>query len=414
MRIQSRLTLFTASLVTLLSCLLGGIVLQQNYSSKVEEIEKELNLVSSATDAAENDKVTTALSLVQEASTPISIFFVDPAGELTSLIEAPDVEVADSYEAIPHVGKEIGKWGRLRLAVADLEGDSRLLFIATTASALDQRKRDLITLAFSLVLVLILSLAILRLVIARDIKREQDNIEEKAIARLEAKHREELIEFVGDASHELRTPITVIKGFLEILQRQERTDEGLSPLQLMWREVLRMEVTLNQLLEILENQERTYSDSEQVDLSLILNDKLNIFRRLNQSRHVDFEIEEQVVIQGHLDVLNRVFDNLLINIHKHTAETVPVYVSLKRRSDQVEIEFHDGGSGLEKLENGFEIRPFKRFDKSRSRETGGSGLGLSIVESSVKLLGGKLLFRRSHLGGLAVRIELPISTSALC
>jgi signal transduction histidine kinase len=174
-----------------------------------------------------------------------------------------------------------------------------------------------------------------------------------------------------------------------------------------------MEATLNQLLEILENQEHAYSDSEQVDLSLLLDDKLSTFRRLNQSRNIEFEIEEQVVIQSHLDLLNRAFDNLLINIHKHTPETVPVYVSLKRRSDQVEIEFHDGGSGLEKLDDGFEIRPFKRFDKSRSRETGGSGLGLSIVESSVKLLGGVLLFRRSHLGGLAVRIELPISTSAL-
>lgn len=412
MSIQKRLSLFTAGLVTLLSCILGGILLQQNFIARVGEIELDLDLVSSAVSAAETDKVTTALSLVQEVGTPISIVMVDPDGDMTPLLEASTVNTPDSYEAMPTMGNGIEQWGNYRIGFAELEGDSRLLFLATTAVALDQRKQDLITLACGLVLVLVLSLSILRLVIARDIKIERGMIEKAERARVAAKHREDLIEFAGDASHELRTPLTVIKGYLEILRRNGGISDGSSHVEIMWREAVRMEETLNQLLELLANEAIVQSQEELIDLSRLLHDKVSNFKPLNPGRAIEVEIEDGVVITGRTEAINRVLDNLLMNIHKHTSERDSVYVLLEQVAKQVVLEIHDGGSGLENLDAGFAPRPFKRFDKSRSRETGGAGLGLSIVESSVKLLGGALLFSRSHLGGLAIRIELPLSNSA--
>jgi signal transduction histidine kinase len=101
--------------------------------------------------------------------------------------------------------------------------------------------------------------------------------------------------------------------------------------------------------------------------------------------------------------------NLFSNIRRHTPSDAPVKVTLEEHADLIELWIEDGGPGLP--DSAYERGPqgFMRFDQSRSRESGGSGLGMSIVAAVVKDLDGSIDFQRSELGGLAVLVRLPVT-----
>ena len=102
-------------------------------------------------------------------------------------------------------------------------------------------------------------------------------------------------------------------------------------------------------------------------------------------------------IKAPYELLDILISNLLTNARVHTQEEAPINVTLKGRSLIIE----DGGPGLKEIPD----KPFKRFDASRSRESGGSGLGMSLIQKSAKELGAKLNFSKSDLGGLKVEIN---------
>jgi signal transduction histidine kinase len=94
---------------------------------------------------------------------------------------------------------------------------------------------------------------------------------------------------------------------------------------------------------------------------------------------------------------------------RHTAHDDAVMISLSRRGRNVELTIEDGGPGLPESAYKEDIRSLNRFDKSRSREHGGSGLGMSIMSGVIQKLGGRCSLRKSALGGLAIVVDLPAS-----
>ena len=104
----------------------------------------------------------------------------------------------------------------------------------------------------------------------------------------------------------------------------------------------------------------------------------------------------------------RFIQNALTNIVRHTDNDVPVNISLATRGKHAELVIEDGGKGLPESAYREDIRSLNRFDKSRSRENGGSGLGMSIMSAVISKLGGRFSLRKSHLGGLAIVVELPL------
>ena len=91
-----------------------------------------------------------------------------------------------------------------------------------------------------------------------------------------------------------------------------------------------------------------------------------------------------------------IFSNVITNAKVHSPENAPIQISISGKKVTIE----DGGPGLTSIPN----KPFQRFDSSRSRDTGGSGLGMSLIQKSAKELGAKLNFSKSELGGLKVEI----------
>ena len=109
-----------------------------------------------------------------------------------------------------------------------------------------------------------------------------------------------------------------------------------------------------------------------------------------------------------MNLLDIPSQNIFSNIRRHTPALAPVSVQLKSKGKEVQLRIEDGGPGLPDDAYNKASYEFERFDRSRSRDSGGSGLGLSIIAAIVKEHSGSISLSKSALGGLAIYIQLPI------
>jgi signal transduction histidine kinase len=109
------------------------------------------------------------------------------------------------------------------------------------------------------------------------------------------------------------------------------------------------------------------------------------------------------------DYIARFIQNALTNIMRHTAKDDAVSIICKKAGKSARIVIGDAGPGLPESAYQENIRSLARFDKSRSRENGGSGLGMSIMSAVIAKLNGSFALRKSDLGGLAIAVDLPLA-----
>jgi signal transduction histidine kinase len=219
--------------------------------------------------------------------------------------------------------------------------------------------------------------------------------------------------FIGDASHELRTPLTVIRGYSELLENPEVSEEQRArALERIRREVGRMDSLVGDLLFLAEVSEPPSKVGTIVNLSGVLAARARDFVTDNPTRSVEVDIEPGIYTSGRADFLERMVGNALGNIMRHTKSDVAVKISLHGVGDRLRLEFEDGGPGLPDAAYGESPERFQRFDLSRSRASGGSGLGMSIMADVAAALGGEMSTSRSELGGLCLSFTLPRSSGA--
>jgi signal transduction histidine kinase len=218
-------------------------------------------------------------------------------------------------------------------------------------------------------------------------------------------------EFLGDASHELRTPLTVIKGYVELLSNNNVTDTT----QLdryysrMGTEIDRMEALIGDLLLIAELSENSSRTQEEFNLSSALKYQVTDLEQLEPERQITQSIEDGVSILCSPDLMVRLLSNVFSNIRRHTPIEAAVNISLKTVRTDAVLTIEDGGPGLPADAYSAGIQFFQRFDQSRSRESGGSGLGMSIMRGIVDSAGGTIELKSSDLGGLAVVVTVPVT-----
>ena len=111
-----------------------------------------------------------------------------------------------------------------------------------------------------------------------------------------------------------------------------------------------------------------------------------------------------MILNGSESHIARLFTNVFGNISRHTPKDAPVHVSLLRGEHGISIVIEDGGPGLPESAYQEGMRNFQRFDRSRSRQDGGSGLGMSIIYAIVREHGGAVTLRPSNLGGLGIHL----------
>jgi two-component system OmpR family sensor kinase len=234
------------------------------------------------------------------------------------------------------------------------------------------------------------------------------HVERAFDARHESEQRTR--QFLADASHELRTPLATIQGYAELSQRPGASTEpqlrhAMSKVEI---ESERMSDLVNDLLLLARlDSGRPLEDSD-VDVTRLIVEAVNDARVMDGDRHWRLSIpDEPLAITGDTQRLHQVVTNLLSNAHRHTPPGTTVGVAAAGRPDRgVDITVHDDGPGLPDKLRGHEFDRFSRGDSSRTRSSGGAGLGLSIVKAIIDAHGGTVRVE-STPGDTLFTITLP-------
>lgn len=222
---------------------------------------------------------------------------------------------------------------------------------------------------------------------------------------------ERMRRFLGDASHELRTPLTSIRGYAELFRRgaADRPDDLATSLRRIEDEAARMGVLVDELLQLASADRIRPQEAQRVDLSEMVREAAEDARARDPDRSVTIETAEEVVVAGDEVRLRQALDNLLTNATVHTPERTPITVSLAKVDGFANLLVEDAGPGLdpEALEHAFER--FYRRDPSRSRNTGGAGLGLAIVDAIASNHGGTISAENIRTGGARFTLRIPLT-----
>jgi two-component system OmpR family sensor kinase len=217
--------------------------------------------------------------------------------------------------------------------------------------------------------------------------------------------------FIADASHELRTPLTSIRGYSEMLRRgasESPTDSEVARRRIE-DEAVRMSTLVDDMLLIARLDQGRPLEMKPVDLQAIARDAAADAHAVAPQRDVKVDAPSQVLVTGDDIRLRQVVGNLMRNALVHTPGTTPVEISVSTENGFARLAVADHGPGLrqDELERIFE--PFYRADPSRSRDRGGAGLGLSIVNAVVSAHGGNVHVRETGGGGATFEVELPLA-----
>jgi two-component system, OmpR family, sensor kinase len=219
-----------------------------------------------------------------------------------------------------------------------------------------------------------------------------------------------LRQFVGDASHELRTPVTAIRGFTDLYRQGVLDDQGLADaMRRIGQETARMGALIDDLLLLARLDEGRPLDRVPVDLSGMLADAVLDAGATHPSRAVRCETVEPLFVIGDGARLHQVIANLVTNALVHTDSDV---VLRGRHADQgadgmCVIEISDSGQGMDAASAAHAFDRFWRGDSGRGRHGAGAGLGLSIVRSIIDAHGGRVALESAPGRGTTVRIVLP-------
>lgn len=215
--------------------------------------------------------------------------------------------------------------------------------------------------------------------------------------------------FVGDASHELRTPLTTIRGFAELYRQGAMTDTE-TLMNRIEGEASRMGLLVEDLLMLARLDEQRPLENKPVDLLAVAADSVQAARAIAPDRTVELQMTGGPglpEVHGDEARLRQVVANLVGNAIKHTPPDAQVTVRVGTTENSAVVEVSDTGQGLSDEDAARIFERFYRADTSRTRETGGAGLGLSIVSALVAAHDGTVSVETSLGQGTTFRVELP-------
>jgi len=196
-------------------------------------------------------------------------------------------------------------------------------------------------------------------------------------------------DFVANVSHELKTPITSIKGFTETLldgaMHNEETLEYF--LSIILKESDRLQSLIHDLLELSKIEQHGFElELQTINIVQMLKEIIIILQGKAEAKEIILESlsEKDVFIQGDLNRLKQVFINLINNAIAYTPKAGKVQAIIEEKNDEVLVHIKDTGIGIEEKEIPRIFERFYRIDKARSRNSGGTGLGLAIVKHLVE------------------------------
>lgn len=409
MTLQKRLTIFTVTLTTAITVILGFILVESTYRAQVRSLDNEINQISQATKSGEESLLSEALSLASASSNNLSLILLDANGELLPVLEQVvnlSNELKRDLKVDSQQLKSLTTIENFRIKSIEIGGGDKLLVVADLREIAGGKNRNYLYLISFLLISSFISLSLLRKVIARDVKRAITEIQ--TLDRLEAeKERNRFLrEFIADASHELRTPLTVIKGYLDLWKAHpEKTPEE-PRIDLLLEESNRAERNINSLLDFLEQETIVDETLRPINFSNLLKSEVSIFSERNPNREISESIDPDMILLSTDDLLIRLIRNVLGNIERHSDSYANVSLRAYRSEKNIvlQVENQWDNQSIDSLD--FE-KLTTRFNASRSFEKGGSGLGFNIMNGATRKMRGSLDVYRSATGDFGVKFTFP-------
>lgn len=217
-----------------------------------------------------------------------------------------------------------------------------------------------------------------------------------------------LRQFVDDASHELRTPITTIRGYAELYRHGALADDDAlgEAMRRTEQEAQRMGALVDDLLHLARLDRGRPPAQEPVDLAALVGDAVSDARAVHPGRTVTVDAPAELVVVGDEPRLRQVLANVVGNALVHAPDS-PVEVRLRTEGAEAVLEVEDRGPGMAAVDAERAFERFYRADASRSRHRGGSGLGLSIVEATARAHGGAATLVSEPGRGTTITVTLP-------
>ncbi len=397
----SRISFVTVLLLTFFTVGIGGITVKHSLDIEIQKVDQSLSFVALSAYENPGQAVGAALFAIEQSKLDATLTLLARDGSETvineSTLEYPGAPAFSEVERAVRSPIRVSAETPFRIRTVPLEGGDFIIIARSTSEIDENFISDLQYLALVTLILNSFAGALLFLYF----RRERRTADSASLARMQ--------EFLGDASHELRTPLTVIKGYVEMLSKDQLTApaDKSRAFNRVGSEITRMETLIQDLLLLAELGESGARDIEVIDLSEIVSAHGTDFTTLNPDRVVGLQVTPGLSIVGSRDYISRFIQNALNNVMRHTELRDAVRITLAKSGKHIELIIEDAGPGLPAGAYREDIRSLNRFDKSRSRENGGSGLGMSIMSAVIEKLDGKFSLRKSELGGLAIVAELP-------
>ena len=408
MKLQTRLTALVSAIIILISAAIGLFAISITENNEVGRVDSILaSAVNQLTDT-QDDPLSLALFLADQSDLKFTVSYISAARELTSLNQSSgDLLVAPINQdllASLSEGVTLDVDGVSRIRAIELPDDEFLVLSVSLAEIMAAKSQNIRYLFLFTLAMVLLGIAVSNFLFRRD--NELNDV----VNSLQ-KNQEHMREFLGDASHELRTPLTVIKGYVELLSKSQTTDATKSAeyYERVRHEIERMQSLINDLLLIAELEDQTPVAPEIINFSREVAHLSSDLKTLQSMRPIETRIEPGILVNISHNYAQQMLANIFANLRRHTPEDSQVLIVLATAGNKAVLTIADAGPGMPEEVYKSGIQYFQRFDRSRSRESGGSGLGMTIMKRIIENAGGSIQLSKSQFGGLKIEINLPIS-----
>jgi two-component system OmpR family sensor kinase len=437
MSLRIKILIATSLAVVLSLALLGTFAISTYRSISIESLSSRLDSTLREIDDIDDSALQAAFYLSTVSNYPLYVGVSSLNGRITSLseLEIPVSKLPiDELEIAEGNAIEVGV-DQILIRTIKLEG-SGYIVIATDLKPINRTVDELTRNILLAALLLIMSNALfLHLFTRRDFKHvkrlvgEATNIAignyretitpvpgKNEVAELSQSilsmteslktNAENLQVLFGSISHELKTPLTAIRGYIELLESSpELSKEQIKSIDIIQSEVERMTSLINDLLLVSKLGALEYELNDTFDVVDLLQNRIQVVRDLQPERSVKVQCEASLFINGSKVLIERLIDNLISNLLHHTSETTGVLFELETDSRTWKLHYHDDGPGLPESYGFGSSITFQKFDLRKSAGPS-TGLGLFIIQSIVKQHHGSIEVGPSP--GLKLTLTFPL------
>ena len=408
MKLQTRLTALVSAIIILISAAIGLFAISITESNEVGRVDSILSSAVNQLVDTQDDPLSLALLLADQSDLKFTVSYISAAREITALNQSSgDLQgVPNDQDLLAALseGKTLKTDGMNRIRDLQLPDDEFLVLSVSLADIKTAKSQNIRYLFLFTLAMVLLGIAVSNYLFRRD------NELNEVVNSLQ-KNQDSMREFLGDASHELRTPLTVIKGYVELLSKNQIPDvtKTAEYYARVGHEIERMQSLINDLLLIAELEDQTPIAPEIINFSREVAHLSNDLKTLQPERPIETKIEPGILVNISHNYAQQMLANIFANLRRHTPEDSQVLILLATAGNKAVLTISDAGPGLPEEIYKSGIQYFQRFDRSRSRESGGSGLGMTIMKRIIENANGSIELRKSQFGGLEIEISLPIN-----